>query len=333
MNQMMVSVVYADGAWFTVDGEGYRKTGAIRSVAGVPMPDFTNLALGMVLDSDATVGRRRHRGRRPDRGCARGARGEARRRRGGDPARVPAARRGAVRLRLQVHGDVPPRRSSADASTCIAARQGRSRRRARTVRTLGRPAARRHVPIADAARRHRRRERADGGEGPARAGVRGAASIDDGELDTMASDPDVAHRRTSASSALVGIIDPLRAEAKAAVRTALGAGIDVRMITGDHAVTAQAIGEELGLGPGAISGERAAGAVRRRARRDGSRSLHVFGRVSPAGQAPARPRDAGAGPHRRDDRRCGERRGCAQAGRHRRGDGFAAARSRSRPVA
>ena len=53
---------------------------------------------------------------------------------------------------------------------------------------------------------------------------------------------------------MVGIIDPLRAEAKGAVHTALGAGIDVRMITGDHAVTAQAIGETLGLGPGAISG-------------------------------------------------------------------------------
>ena len=36
--------------------------------------------------------------------------------------------------------------------------------------------------------------------------------------------------------------------------TALGAGIDVRMITGDHAVTAPAIGRTLGLGPGAISG-------------------------------------------------------------------------------
>ena len=48
---------------------------------------------------------------------------------------------------------------------------------------------------------------------------------------------------------MAGIIDPLRAEAKGAVRTALGAGIDVRMITGDHAVTARAIGESLGLGP------------------------------------------------------------------------------------
>ena len=28
MNQMMVSDVFADGSWFTVEGEGYRKTGA-----------------------------------------------------------------------------------------------------------------------------------------------------------------------------------------------------------------------------------------------------------------------------------------------------------------
>jgi P-type Ca2+ transporter type 2C len=38
-----------------VDGEGYGKTGTIRSVAGEAVPDFTNLAFGLVLDSDATV--------------------------------------------------------------------------------------------------------------------------------------------------------------------------------------------------------------------------------------------------------------------------------------
>jgi Ca2+-transporting ATPase len=80
--------------------------------------------------------------------------------------------------------------------------------------------------------------------------------------------------------AMVGIIDPLRAEAKAAVQTALGAGIDVRMITGDHAVTARAIGETLGLGPGAISGAELQALsddelVRRLP------ELHVFGRVTP----------------------------------------------------
>ena len=68
---------------------------------------------------------------------------------------------------------------------------------------------------------------------------------------------------------MVGMIDPLRAEAKDAVAIALGAGIDVRMITGDNPITAGAIGEELGLGPGAISGTELPGAVRRGGRRAG----------------------------------------------------------------
>ena len=38
LNQMMVSTLYASGSWFTVDGEGYRKSGAIRSVAGIAGP-------------------------------------------------------------------------------------------------------------------------------------------------------------------------------------------------------------------------------------------------------------------------------------------------------
>ena len=46
---------------------------------------------------------------------------------------------------------------------------------------------------------------------------------------------------------LVGMIDPPRAEAIAAVAECRGAGIRAVMITGDHAVTAAAIGRELGL--------------------------------------------------------------------------------------
>jgi Ca2+-transporting ATPase len=54
--------------------------------------------------------------------------------------------------------------------------------------------------------------------------------------------------------ALVGIVDPPRPAAKAAIATAHAAGIQVRMITGDHAVTAKAIARDLGIEGRAITG-------------------------------------------------------------------------------
>ncbi len=46
---------------------------------------------------------------------------------------------------------------------------------------------------------------------------------------------------------LVGMSDQIRAEAKASVEEASGAGVTVVMITGDHEITARAIADELGL--------------------------------------------------------------------------------------
>jgi len=54
--------------------------------------------------------------------------------------------------------------------------------------------------------------------------------------------------------ALVGIVDPPRPEARDAIAAAHAAGIDVKMITGDHAATAAAIGSQLGLRGAAVTG-------------------------------------------------------------------------------
>src|SRR4029453_6540609 len=106
-----------------------------------------------------------------------------------------------------------------------------------------------------------------------------ARALDDAAMATTNPDP-MAAVTDLIFVALVGIIDPLRTEAKAAVRVALDAGIDVRMITGDHTVTPRAIADQLELGPGLITGtdlQRLSDAevIERLPQ------LHVFGRVAP----------------------------------------------------
>jgi Ca2+-transporting ATPase len=106
-----------------------------------------------------------------------------------------------------------------------------------------------------------------------------AKDLADAAMDAAAQDP-MAAVADLALVSLVGIIDPLRAEAKAAVTSALGAGIDVRMITGDHVVTAEAIARELGLGPGGMTGAEFA-AKSDEEIKEALPNLHVFGRVAP----------------------------------------------------
>ena len=81
-----------------------------------------------------------------------------------------------------------------------------------------------------------------------------AARNPDDRAMTAALDDPMASVNELVFVALVGIIDPLHSEAKDAVHRALDAGIDVRMITGDHTVTARAIADQLGLGPGVLTG-------------------------------------------------------------------------------
>ena len=153
MNAMTATSMLGGGDWFKIEGPGYQKTGAILGVAGGKLPDFRNLALGLVLCTDATVG---------DDGSVIGDPTEAafvvlaakmgvgRR---ADPGSHAAPGRGAVRLRVQVHGHLPrpPRLAGRPdrPATALHVRQGRARRGAPALRA--RPVARRGGPG-----RHRR---------------------------------------------------------------------------------------------------------------------------------------------------------------------------------
>jgi Ca2+-transporting ATPase len=80
--------------------------------------------------------------------------------------------------------------------------------------------------------------------------------------------------------ALVGIVDPPRPAAKASIATARAAGIKVRMITGDHAVTAAAIARQLGIDGTVITGAEF-GAMSDDEARDRIDDVGVIARVTP----------------------------------------------------
>jgi P-type Ca2+ transporter type 2C len=277
LNEMMVSLIYSDGAWFTVEGEGYRKSGAIRCAAGLESPDFTRLAYGITLASDATVS---------DDGQVVGDPTEAAlvvlaaklgvdavetRRAYPRLAEVPfdsAYKFMATFHRVPIDGTEYLVELVKGAPDVVISR----------CATVGRPISGSPAPMTEV------RDEIDAAN--VRLGQQGlrvlafaVRILDAADEATMIAEP-MALATDLTFAGMVGIIDPLRPEAKAAVATAHEAGIDVRMITGDHAVTAQAIGAELGLGQGAISGAELAGLS------DAELSeriddLHVFGRVTP----------------------------------------------------
>ena len=70
-------------------------------------------------------------------------------------------------------------------------------------------------------------------------------------------DPDLLRESVAGLTlyAVMGILDPPRAEAAAAIAQAHAAGISVHMITGDHLITASAIARDLGIGGEAVAGQ------------------------------------------------------------------------------
>ena len=280
MNAMTATTMLAGGDWFKIEGPGYQKAGAILGTGGGKPPDFHRLALGLVLCTDATV---------DDDGAVIG-----------DPTEaafvVLAAKMGVdaeqTREALPRRAEVPfdstykfmatfHDLSSQMTGGIIQQQHFTSVKGAPDVVLQRCGYALWHgevVPIATV-----RDEILAANRQLSERGLRvlafAARDLDDGAMTAALADPMPAVTDL-VMVALVGIMDPLRSAAKDAVRTALGAGIDVRMITGDHTITARAIADELGLGPGVITGTEL-----QHLSDDDVLSrlpqLHVFGRVAP----------------------------------------------------
>jgi P-type Ca2+ transporter type 2C len=280
MNAMTATTMLAGGDWFKIEGPGYQKAGAILGTGGEKPPDFHRLALGLVLCTDATVG---------DDGSVIGDPTEAafvvlaakmgvdaEQTRESLPRLAEVPFDSAYKFMATFH-DLPDRMgglvihqphfaSVKGAPDVVLARCGYALWHGEVV-----PADTVREEILAANRQLSER------------GLRvlafAARDLADAEMTAALADP-MAAVTDLVMVALVGIVDPLRAEAKDAVHTALGAGVDVRMITGDHTVTARAIADELGLGPGVITGTELQHLtdddVLARLPR-----LHVFGRVAP----------------------------------------------------
>ena len=280
MNAMTATTMLTGGDWYKIEGGGYRKSGAILGTAGVPTPDFTRVALGLVLCSDATVA--------DDESII------------GDPTEAALV---VLAAKIGVDAEETrrtlPRRTTVpfdseykfmatfhDRPDWIA---GGVLREPHFVSVKGAPDIvidrcatvlwhGEQVPIEQV-----RDELLDANRQLSERGLRVLAfAIRDLPSDAMTAaleDP-MGEVHDLVLISLVGIIDPLRAEAVDAVRVARTAGIDVRMITGDHTVTARAIADELGLGPGVITGTELSHLSDDEVIEQ-LPQLHVFGRVAP----------------------------------------------------
>lgn len=275
LNQMTARAMFTAGRWYRVEGSGYEKVGAILHIAGDTAPDFTDLAYGLTLCSDATVA---------DAGTI-----------VGDPTEaalvVLAAKIGVdaeeSRRALPRVAEVPF--DSAYKFMATFHRVARDAEHPLYQLVKGAPDVLLDrssqafwqgeiVPIDQV-----RDEILAANRELSRRGLRvlsfAIRRYPETELPAIQADP-MAQVTELTFIALIGIIDPLRPEARTAVEIAHAAGIDVRMITGDHAITARAIADDLQLGPGVITGTEF-----QQLSDDDLRArlpqLHVFGRVAP----------------------------------------------------
>lgn len=80
---------------------------------------------------------------------------------------------------------------------------------------------------------------------------------------------------------IIGMVDPPRPEATQAVQLCQKAGIKVKMMTGDHAVTALSIAEQMGIGNGSVLRGEELDSMSHDGLQNAVRTTDVFARVSP----------------------------------------------------
>ena len=274
LNQMTAKQIYTEGHWYSIEGGGYEKTGAILHAADDEVSDFSALGLGLCLCSDATVA---------DDGTV-----------VGDPTEaalvVLAAKAGVdAEITRREHpriAEVPFDSSYKFMATFHESPLDKDGSIVELVKgapdvVLDRCGSAYWegdvVQIEQV-----REELLSANEEMSARGLR-VLSFAIRRFPGDSFDPAdnaMALVDELVFVALVGIIDPLRPSAKEAVEVATHAGIEVRMITGDHAVTAKAIADDLGLGPGVATGTE----FQKMTDEELSTALpdlHVFGRVTP----------------------------------------------------
>ena len=280
MNAMTATKMLAGGEWYSITGGGYAKSGDILSVAGGETPDFRPLALGLCLCSDATVANDESIIGDPTEAAlvvlAAKLGVDAEETRRSLPRRAEVPFDSEYKFMATLHDrpnwltppllDQPHFMSVKGAPDVVLQRCSHALVHGESV------------PIEQV-----RDDLLAANEQLSKQGLRvlafAARTLDEPSMAQADGDP-MSFVEGLTMVALVGIIDPLREEAKEAVRIAHSAGIDVRMITGDHTVTARAIADELGLGPGVVTGTE----LGRTPDDEVIASLpeiHVFGRVAP----------------------------------------------------
>jgi Ca2+-transporting ATPase len=250
LNQMTAVQMAVVGRRYTIDGVGYGTTGQITRVAGQPVIDLDEFLLPMVLASDAVV----------DGGALIGDPTEG--------ALVALAAKGGVDAgsTRQAYPRVAELPFDADYKLMATFHRMTDASGRHVVRCFvkGAPdqllaragtvhdADRGPVPADGELRRRYLAENTRLGEQGLRVIATARRDLDPATFDPQG---DLLQLVTELELlALVGIVDPPRPSAKASIATARSAGIRVRMITGDHAVTAAAIASQLGIDGTVITG-------------------------------------------------------------------------------